>query len=196
MFWENVEFLEHLQKQDVHTWFVEDIPDIPGTCTAFLHVIGLFYFRYSAMCTSCRCSEIPHYPGTFTWTLVFFFLGFLHTTSCRCSGFSRDMYPDTGIVCFRFLYSLQMLWKFRIFLGHLPGHGGCFLGLSEHYIMQMLQFFLGHLPGHQRCFLSGFPHSPGTCDSFLHVCNIFIWDIDPWNYLCTSWRCSGFSWDI
>ena len=131
------------------------------------------------MCTSCRCSG----NSAFSWDIYldtgFFFFGFPNTTSWRCSGFSWDIYPHTRIVCFRFSYSLQMLWKFRIFLGHLPGHGGCFLGLSEHYIMQMLQFFLGHLPGHQRCFLSGFPHSPGTCASFLHVCNIFIWDIDP-----------------
>ena len=88
-------------------------------------------------------------------------------------------------------YLMQMLW---LFSGRLPRHQDClfqvfvqpadaleilhfpgtFLGLSEHYIMQMLQFFLGHLPGHQHCFILGFPHSPRTCASFLHVCNIFI----------------------
>ena len=180
MFQENLEFPEHLQKQDVHTWFIEDIPDIPGTCTAFVHVIGLFYFRYSAMCTSCRCS------GN--------------------SAFSWDIYLDTGFsfLVFQTLHHGDAL----AFLGtftHTPGlfvsgfctaYGGCFLGLSKHYIMQMIRFFWGHWPGHQCCFLSGFPHSPGTCASFLHVCNIFIWDIDPWNYLCTSCRCSRFSWDI
>ena len=39
----------------------------------------------------------------------FFFLGFLHTTSCRCSDFSQDIYTDTGVVFFGFSAQLKLL---------------------------------------------------------------------------------------
>ena len=62
-----------------------------------------------------------------TWGL--FFLGFPHTTSSSCSGASRDIDPDTGVVFFR----------------HVPRQSGFLLfGFSRHYIMQMLQSFSGH----------------------------------------------------
>ena len=62
------------------------------------------------MCTSCRCSG----NSAFSWDIYldtgFFFFGFPHATSWRCSGFSWDIYPHTRIVCFRFLYSLWGLF--------------------------------------------------------------------------------------
>ena len=42
-----------------------------------------------------------------------------------------------------------------------------------------------------RVFFSGFPHIPETCTAFLSVCGMFIQDIYPPIYLCTSCRCSG-----
>ena len=136
--------------------------------------MGVGFFRISAhyiiQMLQLFLGQLHRYGGCF-------FSGFLHTTSCRCSRFSLDIYPDTGVVIFRFSghYIMQML---RVFLGHLPRHCGLFFlgfvhpadaleslhfcgpftqtevvifGLSTHYIMQMLRTFLGHLPGHQGC---------------------------------------------
>ena len=100
--------------------------------------------------------------GTFTGTWGLFFLGFLHTTSSRCSSFSWDLYVDMGVVFFRFSthYIIQML---RCFSGHCPGHRGCFFWV----------FSTGNVPGQRGCFLSGFP---GTTSC---RCSDLFWDIFP-----------------
>ena len=167
-------------------------------------------FIHQIMCVQpADALKILHFPGTFTWTWglcsfgfwyilkmlqkfrIFpghlprhrvFFLGFLDTTSWRCSSFSWDIYTDMGLFFpgISANYIMQMLW---FCLGHLPGHGGwlfrvfCtlhhpdapaflrtftstwglfFFGFSAQYIMQMLWFCLGHLPGHRGCFLRVF----------------------------------------
>ena len=46
----------------------------------------------------------PAFLGTFTQTWELFFLGFLHTTSCRCASFSWDIYTDMVVF---------FLWAFR-----------------------------------------------------------------------------------
>ena len=175
-----------------------DFPHIPRTCTTFACVAGIFYFGDLAanlfvhmpwmlqefcICpgqqglflsgfldtTSCRCSgvsqdiypdtkgcffrvfvhpadaqEIPHFPGPLTQTQGLLFSGFPHTTSCRCSNFSWDIYMDMGFF---------------------------FSGFSAHYIMQMLWFFSGHLHRHRGCFLSGFPHS---WNFWYHCSQVFL----------------------
>ena len=229
-------------------------PYIPRTCTAFLHVVGLCYFRYLVikLCVhpadalkildfpetftqtwGCffwvlvhpeDAPEIPHFPGTFTQTQGFFLSGFPHITLCRCSGFSWDIYPGTGVVFF-FSYSAHYIMQLlQLFLGHLHRPGSFFFGFSAHYIIQMLQFLLGHLHEHGGFFSLGFPHTT-SCR-----CSKFAWDIYletgvgffgiSTHYIIqmlqlflghlnrhggcflsdflhtTSCRCSGFSWDI
>ena len=101
-----------------------DFPHIPRTCTTFACVANIFYFgdlptnlfvHMPWMLQEFRIS--PGHQGLF-------FSGFLDTTSCRCSRVSQDIYLDT--VHFGFLYIVQMLWKFCIFVGHLPRHRGCY----------------------------------------------------------------------
>ena len=46
--------------------------------------------------------DAPAFLGTFTQTWGLFSFGFSTHTSCRCSGFFWDIYPDTGVVLFRF----------------------------------------------------------------------------------------------
>ena len=75
---------------------------IPGTCTAFLHVVGLLYFGYLVIklymyilqMLQKFCIFLGHLPGHGG----LFFSGFPDTTSCRCSSFSWDIYPDTMVV--------------------------------------------------------------------------------------------------
>ena len=54
-------------------------------------------------------ANVPIFLETFTWTWGFFFSGFPHTTSCRCSDFSQDIYTDTGVVFFGFSAQLKLL---------------------------------------------------------------------------------------
>ena len=169
----------------VHPADALKIPDFPGT---FTQTWGCFFW---VLVHPEYAPEIPHFPGTFTqthfpgtFTLTqgFFLSGFPHTTSSRCSGFSWDIYPDTGVVFFGYAahYIIQLL---QLFLEHLHGRGSCFFqvfhtlhhpdapvslgtftwtwwvffsGLSTHYIRQMLWFCLGHLPGHGSWFFRDF----------------------------------------
>ena len=62
------------------------------------------------------------------------------------------------------------------------------------YIPQVLRkfrIFPGSFTRTPGFFFSGFPHIPETCTAFLSVCGMFIQDIYPPIYLCTSCRCSG-----
>ena len=118
--------------------------------------------------------EILHFPGTFTRTQGLCFLSCPHTW-CKCSSLSRVIYPDSRAVIFGFLYILQMLQKFCIFLGHIPGQGGCFIfGFSAHYIMQMLRFCSGNLSRHRGCFFRVFctlhhPVAPVLLGTFIRT---------------------------
>ena len=149
-----------------------DFPHIPRTCTTFACVANIFYFGDLAanlfvhMPWMLREFHIP--PGQ----QGLFFSGFLDTTSCRCSGVSQDIYPDTGgCFFFGFLYILQMLWKFRIFLGHLPRHRGCYFRVFRTLHHADVPIFLETFTWTWGFFFLGFPHT-------------------------TSCRCSDFSQDI
>ena len=123
-------------------------PHIPGTCTAFLHVVGLCYVGY----------------------LVIKLCVYILQMLLKFRIFLRHL-PRHGFF-FGFWYILKMLQKFHIFPGHLPRHrvfffrvfctlhradapdllgtftqtqGVFFFGYSAHYIIQLLQLFLGHL---------------------------------------------------
>ena len=128
--------------------------------------MGFFSFQ---VFRTLHHANAPVLLGTFTWTWGLVFSGFLHTTSSRCSSFSWDIYMDMGVV---------FLWVFRT-LHHADA-------------LDFLWTFTW-TPG---LFFGGFPHSTETCTSFLPVCDIFVYDTYPWNYLSTSCRCSGFSQDI
>ena len=112
----------------------------------------------------------PVLLGTFIRTQGLFFSGFPHTASSSCSGFSRDIYPDTGVV---------------------------FFGFSAHCIIQLLQFCSGHLPGHRSGFFSGFLHTASSsCSSFawdIYPDTGVVFSGFPHT---TSFSCSGFARDI
>ena len=86
---------------------------LPGHC-------GLFFFGFLYILLT-RMQE---------WV----FAGFPHTTSSSCSGASRDIDPDTGVVSFR-VFSTGHVPRQRDFL---------FFRFSRHNIMQMLRYSLGH----------------------------------------------------
>ena len=117
------------------------------------------------------------------------------STSCRCSWFSQDIYLDTRVVFFSgfshisgtctaslhivslfyfeylamrlCVYILQMLWKFCIFAGHLPGHHGCFL------------FWFSTHPQNMYCIFTYVWHIYCLCTSCRCTCNFaFSWEID------------------
>ena len=176
----------------VHPADALKIPDFPGTFTPRW---GCFFW---VLVHPEDAPEIPHFPGTFTQTQGFFLSGFLDTTSCRCSGFSWDIYPDTGVVLFRFSghYIMQILW---VFSGHLPGHWGLFF-FRFLYILQMLwkfRIFLGHLPRHRGCYFRVFrtlhhADAPIFLETFTWTWGFFF----PGFPHTTSCRCSDFSQDI
>ena len=128
--------------------------------------------------------EILHFPGRFTWTPGLFYFGFSAHLCDMCFIFASASHIYSGhLSTTLFVYILQMFQKFRIFLGHLPAHHGCF---SRVFCI----FYPGQIPGNQGCFFfQGFRTSLGH----LHVCIIFIQDIYPPNCLCTSFQCSGHS---
>ena len=130
--------------------------------------------------------EIPHCPGTFTWTQGLFFLSCPHTW-CRWSSLSRVIYPDSRAVIFGFLYILQMLQKFCIFLGDSPGQGGCFIfGFFPHYLPRQKSGFFQVL-----CTLHH-PGAPAFLGTFTWTWGLFFSD-----FLHTaSSNCSGFAQDI
>ena len=78
-----------------------DFPHIPRTCTTFSCVANISHLGDLA------ANLFVHMP----WMLWefrippgqqgLFFSGFLDTPSCRCSGVSQDIYPDTGGCFFR-----------------------------------------------------------------------------------------------
>ena len=148
-------------------------------------------------------ADAPGFLRTFTWTLWVVFLGFLyilqmlwkfciflghlprqgllflgfpHTTLCRCSGLSWDIYLDTRAVFLGFstqywdmYFIFTCMW--HICLGQLP------MKLFV-YIMQMLWIFSGHLPRHH--FFWAFCTSPG------HVLN-GVWVNVGGNMLSSFW---------
>ena len=66
---------------------------------------------------------------------------------------------------------------------HLPRHQGC--------VFRVFCNFSETITWTPELFFPGFPHIVRTCAAFLPVCDIFIRDIFPENYLCTLCRCSG-----
>ena len=135
----------------VHPADALKIPHFPGT---FMWTWGCCFW---VLVHPEDAPEIQHFPRTFTQTQGFFLSGFPDTTSCRCSVFSWDIYLDTGVVLFRCSrhYIMQILW---VFSGHLPGHWGLFL-FRFLYILQMLWkfcIFLGHLSRHRGCYFRVF----------------------------------------
>ena len=166
-------FLGHLPRNRgfffrvFRTLHYADALDFLGT---FTQAQGLFF---SGFRPSCRCSR----NSTSSWDIyldngVVLFLGFPQTTSCRCSGFARDIYPDRD--CF------FRVWLFWCSFPHTtssscsafardiyPDTGVISFGFSTHYIIQMLQHFLGPLHGHGGCFFWGFPHTTSSSCSSL-----------------------------
>ena len=151
-------------------------PHIPGTCTAFLHVVGLCYFRYIVI---KLCVYILQMLLKFR-----IFLGHL------CGH---------GVVVFGFWYILKMLQKFNIFPGHLPRHRGFFFRVFRtlHHVDAL--YFLGTFTWTQGLFFSGVPDTTScrfsgfSQDIYLDTGACFF------SGFCTSCRCSGnsaFSWDI
>ena len=162
--------------------------------------------------------EILHFSGRFTWIPGLFYFGFsAHLCDmcfiCASASHIYSGYLSTTL----FVYILQMFQKFRIFLGHLPAHHGCFSRVfcifsQDNCLDTRVVFFSGfpHIPGTFTCvyhiysrhlptklfvhifpmlwtfclfprtitqtpgLFFGVPHMPGTCNVFLHVCDIFI----------------------
>ena len=138
---------------------------------------------------------ILHLPGTFTWTRGLFHFWVFPTLH----------HPDAPA----FLRTFTWTW------------GLFFFGFSAHYIIQMLQLFLGHLPGHGGCFFSGFLHTTSSsCSGFawdiyldrgcffrgfrtVHhpvapvLLGTFTWTgVVFFGFSTHSSSCSGFAWDI
>ena len=128
--------------------------------------------------------EIPHFSQVIYVDTRVFFFGF--------SAHPWDMYRIFNCVWHvysghlptnLFVYILQMLWKFHICPPSFTRTSGlCVSGFPhffwDNYLDAKVVFF-------------SFPHITRTCTAFLPVCEIFIRDIYPANYLCTSFRCSG-----
>ena len=106
------------------------------------------------------------------------------------SHFFQDNYLDT-----RFFF-----WVFRTFPGYVLHFYMCVTYLLKTFTQKIISvhpedapeiphFSRDNYPD-TRLFFLGFPHIAGTCTAFLPVCGIFIRDIYPENYLCTSCRCS------
>ena len=123
-----------------------------------------------------------------------FFLGFPHIPeTCTaflsvCGMFIQDIYPPIYLCT-----SCRCSGNSAFVPRHLPRHKGCvfrvFHIFSETITWTPGLFFSGFL--HIAVvFFPGFPHIPRRCTAFLPVCDIFIRDIFPANYLCTSRRCS------
>ena len=116
-----------------------------SSCSSFSWDIytDMVVFFLWAFCT-LHHADAPVLLGTFTQTQELFFLGVPHTTSSSCSGFAWDIYPDTGVVLFRFS-GHYIMWMLRIFLGHLTGHRGCsfpvFMTLHHAYPPGFLRTF-------------------------------------------------------
>ena len=108
-----------------------------------------------------RVFRTLHHPvapvllGTFIRTQGLFFSGFPHTTSSSCSCFARDIYPDTGVVFFRFSAhcTIQLL---RFCLGHLSRHRGSFLQVFRTLHHPVAPVFLRTLTQAQGLFFLGF----------------------------------------
>ena len=122
-------------------------PHIPGTCTAFLHVVGLCYF------------------------------GYLVIKLC--------------------VYILQMLLKFQIFLGHLPGRGVVFLGFGTSYRCSKNSTFSWDIYPDTGFFFWVFrtlhhADAPDFLGTFTQTQGLFFSVI----LYTTSSSCSSISWDI
>ena len=155
------------------------------------------------MCTSCRCSGNSAFsPGHLHRHQGYFFRVF--RTSLR---HVLQFYMCVIAGNF-FVHILQMLRQFRIFPGSFTWTPGLFFWGFRTSLRHLLHFYMCVIAGNSfvhilqmlrkfrifprsftqtsGLFFSGFPHTPGTCTAFLHVCGIFIQDIYPPNYLCTS----------
>ena len=86
-------------------------------CVAYIFRI----FTHQICVHAGNALELPHFPWTFTWMPELFFSGFLHIPGTFsvfldvCGIFIQSNYLPNY-----FVYMLQMLQKFHIFLGHLP----------------------------------------------------------------------------
>ena len=112
--------------------------------------------------------EIPHFPGTITQTPGLFSFGFSAHPWDKyfifiCASHTYSGHLPTKL----FVYILQMLQIFCIFLGHLLRCKGCF---SQ--VFCIYSETITWTPG--LVFLGGFSTHPGTCTAFLHVCDMFI----------------------
>ena len=92
--------------------------------------------------------------------------------------FIQDIYPPIYLCT-----SCRWSGNSAFVPGHLPRHQGC--------VFQVFRIFSETITWTPGLFFSGFLHIVRTCTAFLPVCDIFIRDIYPENYLCTSCRCSG-----
>ena len=106
-------------------------------------------------------------------------------------------------------YIFTCVW--HMYWGHLPGHLGYFFRVFRTSLGHVLHFFIlvtylfktnthqiisvhpedppeishfcqDNYPDTRLFFFAGFPHIPGICAAFLHVCDIFTQDIYPENY--------------
>ena len=95
-----------------------------------------------------------------------------------------DIWPDTWVIFF---------WVFCALLGHVLHFFILVTYLFKTFTHQIISvhpedapeishFSQDNYPDTRLFFFVGFPHIPGICAAFLHVCDIFIQDIYPLNY--------------
>ena len=161
MLWQFHIVLGHLYRQQI--FFLSHVLDIPRTYIRSVYVSGIFYFGDLAGNLFVHIPQVRQQLCIFPRSFTQTPGLFFFQVFSTSLGHVLHFYM-CGIAGNLFVHILQMLWKFHIFpLSFIRTSG---------------------------LFFSGFLHIPGTCTAFLHVCSIFIQDIYPYNYLCTSCRCS------
>ena len=115
------------------SWFFRDFhtlhhPDAPAFLGTFTQTWGLFFFGFSThYIMQMLRIFLGHLPGHRGCS----FQVFMTLHHAYPPGFLRTFTRTLWVVFFGFLYILQMLWKFHIFLGHLPRQGLLFLGFPH-----------------------------------------------------------------
>ena len=137
MLWKFCIFPKHLNEHQ--GCFLLDILHISRTCITFVHLGDIFHFGHS---------KIPHFSGTFIWTLGLSFLNIVHILgTCLTFVCVSGMFTFRHLAAKLFVHTLEILQFPRTFI-QAPG----------------LFFF------------SDIPHIPRTC-TFAHVNGIFNPDI-------------------
>ena len=155
------------------------------------------------MCTSCRCSGNSTFsPGHLHGQQGCFFRVF-------CTSLRHVLHFYMRVIAGNFfVHILQMLWQFHIFPGSFIRTPGFFWGGFPHipetstaflHVCDSWQSICAHpadapeIPHFSqviytdiRVVFFGFSAHPRDMYCILHVCGIFIQDIYPPNYLCTS----------